>query len=62
MKIGVSKGQRVCKEKEQLDQLLSVKVERLLGIWNKQKMGKKKIQGNQTAQYVPIKELKFSCL
>lgn len=41
MKIGVSKGQRVCKEKEQLDQLLSVKVERLLGIWNKQKMGKK---------------------
>lgn len=42
MKIGVSKGQRVCKEKEQLDQLLSVKVERLLGIWNKQKMGKKK--------------------
>lgn len=61
MKTGVSKGQGVYKEKEQLDQLLSVKVERLLGIWNKQKM-EKKIQGNQTAQYVPIKELKFSCL
>lgn len=63
-KTGVSKGRGVYKGREQLDQLLSVKVELGIACWvfvtdNRQE---KKIQGNQTAQYVPSKELKFPCL